>query len=97
RLTLLLDEWKRTGVTVITVTHDIDFAAEQFQEIIVMAQGEVLARGDASIFADETLLTRAALDASQVIRLGRALGWQNAPATVEIFVQEWSKWLKNAD
>lgn len=97
RLALLLDEWQRKGVTVIAVTHDIDFAAEQFQEIIVMAQGQVLARGDPAIFADESILTRAALDAPQVMRLGRALGWQSAPANVETFVERWSQSRKHAD
>lgn len=91
RLAVLLDEWQRGGITVIAVTHDIDFAAEQFQEIIVMAQGEVLARGDASIFADEALLTHAALDAPQMMRLAQALGWQTGPATVEAFVEEYAQ------
>lgn len=86
RLTALLDEWQQTGVTVIAVTHDIDFAAEQFHDLLVMAQGIILARGDAHIFADASLLERAALDAPQLMRLAKVLGLPNPPATAEAFV-----------
>lgn len=85
RLAALLDEWERAGVTVIAVSHDIDFAAEQFPELLVMAQGQVLARGDAEIFADEIILERAALDAPQLMRLARALGWNKLPVNVKDF------------
>lgn len=85
RLAALLDEWTRAGVTVIAVTHDIDFAVEQFPELLVMAQGQVIARGDASVLEDESVLERAALDAPQLMRLVRGLGWQETPVTVENF------------
>ncbi len=81
----LLDEWQRAGVTVIAVTHDVDFAAEQFEELIVMAQGQIIARGDARVFADETILTRAALDAPQLMRLAKGLGWGEMAVRVEDF------------
>ncbi len=85
RLAELLDEWERAGVTVIAVTHDIDFAAEQFPELLVLVQGQVLARGDAQVFADNVLLDRAALDAPQLMRLARALGWSETPVDVGAF------------
>lgn len=88
RLAELLDEWKRAGVTVIAVTHDIDFAAEQFPELMVMTQGQVLARGDAEILNEPALTERAALDAPQLTQLARALGWQRAPVTVDAFCAE---------
>lgn len=87
RLTALMDEWKRTGVTVIAVTHDIDFAPEQFDDLLVMAQGEILARGTDRIFFDATLLERAALDAPQLLRLAKALHLPNTPATADAFIQ----------
>lgn len=76
RLASLLDQWKRAQVTVIAVTHEIDFAVEQFDDLTVMAQGEVVARGDARVLTDESVLTRAALDAPQLLALARTLGWQ---------------------
>lgn len=85
RLVSVLEELQRAGVTVIAVTHDIDFATEQFQDLIVLAQGQVVARGDAKIFADEPMLTRAALQAPQLFRLADALGWATQPTGVEEF------------
>lgn len=84
-LSALLDEWKRQSVTVIAVTHDIDFAVEQFGELVVMAQGEVIARGDANVLTDQTVLRRAGLDAPQLMRLERALGWNETAVRVEDF------------
>ena len=52
RLGALLGEWKQMGTTVVAVTHDIDFAAEEFPELVIMAQGEVIARGGAGVFKD---------------------------------------------
>lgn len=85
RLKILLDDWRRAGVTVITVTHDVDFAAEQFPDLIVMGEGKMVARGGAELFADAAILARAASDAPQLMRLARALGREGAPVTVEAF------------
>ncbi len=93
RLSQLLEEWSRTNITVITVTHDIDFAAKEFDDLIIMAQGSILARGDDTIFTDESLLTRAALTPPQLIRLSRALGWHETPARVSDFVNLFGKQL----
>lgn len=85
RLASLLDEWKHEGVTVIAVTHDIDFAVELFDDLIVMAQGQVIARGDAHILNQESVLARAALDMPQLMRLTGALGWRQTAVRVEDF------------
>lgn len=85
RLALLLEEWTRAGVTIITITHDIDFAVEHFPELIVMTRGQIIARGDASILDDDSVLKRAALDAPQVMRVARALEWEIVPHTLEQF------------
>lgn len=85
RLAALLADWKQAGVTVVAVTHDIDFAAEQFGELIVMAQGQVIARGGADVLRDQSVLTRAALDAPQLMRLAQALGWDESPVRPAAF------------
>jgi energy-coupling factor transport system ATP-binding protein len=87
RIAALLDDWTRNGNTVLTVTHDIDFAAEHFDDLILMAQGSVIARGDDKVLADESLIARAALIAPQLIRLARSLGWNETPARVAEFVE----------
>lgn len=85
RLADLLNEWKRQEVTVIAVTHEIDLAAEEFGQLIVMAQGQVIARGGAGVFMETSVLERAALNAPQLMRLARALNWQGTAVRVEDF------------
>ena len=43
----IVDRLKSAGRTVITVTHDIDFCAEHFRRVIVMANGDVIGDGPA--------------------------------------------------
>jgi energy-coupling factor transport system ATP-binding protein len=85
RLARLLDQWRAQNVTVITVTHDVDFAVEQFDDFILMADGRVLARGGAAVFAEADHVTRAALDLPQLMRLAQALGWPERVARTEEF------------
>lgn len=85
RLGALLDEWKEARVTVVAVTHDIDFAAEHFDELMIMAQGQIVARGGAEVLRDQSILSRAALDAPQLVRLAQALGWDASPARPAAF------------
>jgi len=87
RLVRLLEFWHAQGATVIAVTHDVDFAVEHFSELLVMAEGRVIARGDAQILANEQVVKDAALDAPQLMRLARALGWQVLPVTPKQFVE----------
>jgi energy-coupling factor transport system ATP-binding protein len=87
RLVALLDDWRARKVTVIAVTHDVDFAAEHFSELLVMAQGQVIARGDAGVLADDRTNSQAGLEMPQVMQLARALGWAERPATVEDFLR----------
>jgi energy-coupling factor transport system ATP-binding protein len=87
RLVRLLDEWARARVTVLTVTHDVDFAVEHFSDLIVMEQGEILARGNANLFLNVEIRARAALEPPQLLRLAAELNWQGIPATVEAFCE----------
>lgn len=85
RLVRLLEAWRAHGVTVIAVTHDVDFAVEQFDDLILMSNGQVLARGGSAVFADDKNVTRAALDSPQLMRLARALGWEERVERVTAF------------
>jgi energy-coupling factor transport system ATP-binding protein len=78
---------------VVAVSHDIDFAAEQFKELIVLADGQVIARGSA-VLRDESILNRAALDAPQLMRLARALGWNESPVDPASFSDVLAKHLQ---
>ena len=68
------------GKTVITITHDIDFGAENFDRIIALAQGKVLLDGPAiEVLAQEELLATTYVDPPQLTRLGKKL---DLPVTV---------------
>lgn len=71
---------REQGKTVITITHDIDFGAENFDRIIALAQGKVLLDGPAiEVLAQEELLATTYVDPPQLTRLGKKL---DLPVTV---------------
>lgn len=71
---------RERGKTVITITHDIDFCAENFDRIIALAQGRVLLDGPADdVLAEDELLATTYVDPPQLTRLGKRLG---LPVTV---------------
>lgn len=77
------------GRTVIAITHDMDFCAENFERVVVMAEGELQADDDpAAVFALSDVLEHARVEAPQLARLADALGWKNRPLTVDDFVAE---------
>lgn len=78
---------KQDGKTVITITHDIDFCAENFPRVVVMAQGHIIADGPArSVLADAPMLARAEVEPPQVVRLGLGLALPGTPLGVSEFV-----------
>ncbi len=79
------------GRTVIAITHDMDFCAEHFERVIVMAGGEVQADGDPrEVFRQADVLERAAVEPPQLLRLAGSLGWAPRPLTVEEFVDAYA-------
>jgi energy-coupling factor transport system ATP-binding protein len=88
RLGDLIASLGRDGKTVITISHDIDFCAEHFARIIVMAQGKVLADGDPrSVFAQPALLAQTNVEPPQMTRLGVALNLAQTVTTVPEFLE----------
>ena len=62
------------GKLVIAILHDMDFVAEAFSRVIVMAQGEILDDGiPAEIFAHSDILEKAALAPPHLMALKEAL------------------------
>ncbi|HRN29873.1 MAG TPA: energy-coupling factor ABC transporter ATP-binding protein, partial [Terrimesophilobacter sp.] len=77
------------GRTVIAITHDMDFCVENFDRVIAMALGEVLADGTPEeVFAQADVLEQARIEAPQLMRLAAALGWEARPRTVTDFVNQ---------
>lgn len=63
------------GKTVMAITHDMEFAAEHFGRIIVMAQGRVILDSTPrEVFSRPRDLERAAVEPPQLARLGQLLG-----------------------
>jgi energy-coupling factor transport system ATP-binding protein len=76
------------GRTLISISHDMDFCAEHFDRVVVMAQGQVQADGDPRVVFDRTdALQRAAVEAPQLFRLARQLGWRQRPLRAAEFVE----------
>ena len=79
---------RQQGRMVIAISHDMDFVAEQFARVVVMAQGQILADAQpAQVFDAPDLLAASHLDAPQLVRLAQRLGWPTRPLTVEAFVE----------
>ncbi|NHF62644.1 ABC transporter ATP-binding protein [Chryseoglobus sp. KN1116] len=77
------------GRTVVAITHDMDFCIENFDRVVVMAQGEVRADGPAEeVFADVAALEAAAVEPPQLLRVARALGWSGTPRDARAFVDQ---------
>ncbi|MDI2099294.1 energy-coupling factor ABC transporter ATP-binding protein [Ruicaihuangia caeni] len=75
------------GRTVIAITHDMEFCAEHFDRVIVMAGGQVLVDGHPrDVFVRDAELDAAAVEPPQLTRLARALGWDDQPLSAEEFV-----------
>lgn len=75
------------GKTVVTITHDIEFAAENFQRIIVMAHRQILKDGTPEeVFADEPILNEAMLKKPCPGRLACRLNMHGGILTNEQFV-----------
>jgi energy-coupling factor transport system ATP-binding protein len=84
----IIEQLKAERRTVVTITHDIDFAAEHFERVIVMAGGEVQADGRAAdVLARTEVLVAAEVEPPQLTRLAQALGLPGTPLTPAQFVK----------
>ncbi len=89
RVAHVVTELRKRGKTIITITHDIDFAAENFDRVIALSQGQILLDGPASgVFGEEKTLAETYVDPPQLTRLGRRLGFGKTVRNQEEFLQE---------
>jgi energy-coupling factor transport system ATP-binding protein len=83
----IIESLKQDGRTVVTISHDIDFCAEHFGRVVVMAGGQVLADGPAAAVLGQTdLLEQTAVQPPQMTRLAAALNLPGTPLTVAAFL-----------
>jgi energy-coupling factor transport system ATP-binding protein len=74
RIANVIAELRKRGKTVITITHDIDFCAENFERVVAMSQGKILLDGQANdVLGQEAILATTYVDPPQLTRLGKRL------------------------
>jgi len=94
RIAAIVEGLKAAGRTVIAISHDVDFCAEHFERVLLLAGGRVLADGPArAVFAAGETLAAAGVEPPQITRLAGALGLQYPlPLNVPDFVAALAAW-----
>jgi energy-coupling factor transport system ATP-binding protein len=88
----VVGELSAEGRTVVAITHDMDFCAENFDRVLVMADGQVIADGEPEVaFAQLDALAEAHVEPPQLERLRTELGWKDPVSTVDEFVAQLKK------
>ena len=94
----IVDQLIKSGKTVISITHDIDFCAEHFERVVVMARGQVLLDGPArSVLSQAELLAQSYVEPPQLIRLASELNMDSMPLTVDEFNAGLSRYMAGRD
>lgn len=79
---------KENNKLVMTIIHDMDFVAENFERTIVFNQGKVLLDGDTrKVFSQQDILEAAKVEAPAITQLAEKLGLQHTILTIEEFIQ----------
>ena len=95
RIAHVVRELRHRGKTVITITHDIDFCAENFERIIALNQGEVLLDGPArDVLAEDEKLATTYVDPPQITRLGQRLALPVVVRDQEEFLDAYREYLE---
>jgi energy-coupling factor transport system ATP-binding protein len=89
RIANVIAKLRQRGKTLITITHDIDFCAENFERVIAMSQGEILLDGKATdVLGQDKILATTYVDPPQLTRLGKRLGFDKTVRNQEEFLNE---------
>jgi energy-coupling factor transport system ATP-binding protein len=92
RIAHVIQVLRERGRTVITITHDIDFCAENFARVIAMSQGQILLDGPArDVLGQEQVLAGTYVDPPQLTRLGKKLGFKETVRNQEEFLEALKK------
>ncbi|KXG78048.1 Energy-coupling factor transporter ATP-binding protein EcfA3 [Fervidicola ferrireducens] len=94
----ILEKENQEGRTVIIATHDVDFAYEWADEIVVMREGRVLAQGGTEVLCRGEIIKGAGLEFPKVVRFFNrihGLKVEKAPKTIDEAAELVNKLLKN--
>lgn len=87
RIANVIAELKKEGKTVIAITHDIDFCAENFERVIALSNGQVLLDGEShEVLGQEEILAQTYVDPPQLTRLGKRMGLKEIVINQEEFL-----------
>jgi len=80
----------RAGVTIITITHDMQLVADYAAQAVALIDGTIRFAGPTpALFADEALLEQASLRSLPLHELARALEVGYADGTTPLTIREW--------
>lgn len=75
RISEIIRMLRLQGKTVIVVTHDVEFVAENFERVVVMCDGMIVADGNArDVLYSEDVVRKARLVEPVVVKLAKRLG-----------------------
>lgn len=87
RIANVIKTLRQRGKTVITITHDIDFCAENFERVIALSQGKILLDGKTNeVLGQEEILATTYVDPPQLTRLGKRLRFREIVKNPEEFL-----------
>lgn len=87
-LSHLLDVLEEKGVGVITITHDMEFVADNFTRVVAMANKKIIADGTAKeIFQDDQILQQSKIKRTQVGEIASELGMGKDILNAQEFVK----------
>lgn len=91
-LSHLVDLLAEEGRAVITITHDMEFVADNFDDIIVMANKEIQKIGTAEeVFFDQEMMDKAALNPPTIVSLIQSLDMNIETLDVDVFMDAYSR------
>jgi energy-coupling factor transport system ATP-binding protein len=89
RMSEIIQHLAGLGKTIIAITHDIDFAAENFTRLIAMSQGAIILDGPIlDVIDHDEVLATTFVEPPQITRLGKALGFMHPVTTTQAFLDE---------
>lgn len=92
RLSELNKTLTKRGKAIVTITHDMEFVAENYDRTIVMCQKKVIADGlTKDVFFEEEIMNRAMLKQPALVRIANKIGMQKN--TLDI--REVAKYIKS--
>jgi energy-coupling factor transport system ATP-binding protein len=87
RIANVIKVLRERGKTIVAITHDIDFCAENFERVIVMSQGTIVLDGQANdVLGQDEILATTYVDPPQLTRLGKRLGFKDTVRNEDDFL-----------